>query len=70
MQKRRSSHALARQADAVSAARSRMRPRTAAGSMLAEAEYKRVTTNPDLIEHALRARSYREWLRLEGHSSS
>ncbi|MGB0871537.1 MAG: hypothetical protein ACPGWS_05745 [Solirubrobacterales bacterium] len=55
---------------AVSTARSRMRPRTTAGSMLAEAEYKRATTDPDLIEHALRARSYREWLRLEGHSSS
>lgn len=38
--------------------------------MLADAEYRGVSTDPDLIPFALRARAYREKLRLEGHSAS
>ena len=48
----------------------RSRPRTAAGSMLAEAEYRNASTDPDLIEYALRARAYREKLKHEGHSAT
>lgn len=38
--------------------------------MLAEAEYRSASTDPDLIEYALRARAYREKLKHEGHSAT